>query len=161
MITTPDFGPVYAETDLTRFPVEPFNTFSNLIFLLIVIYFVKKIKGNYKKYPLITFSLPLIFTGFIGGTIYHATRSSPLWLRMDYIPIIITVSGATNYFWQKLLNSILFGTVVWLLIVICGNYLPMFIGVSGILKISIIYTLLAAFSSFTFIYFGIQISLTE
>ena len=85
----PDFGPIYAETDLTRFPVEPWNVASNLIFLIIIFLFARRTRLNYRRYPLVVLALPILAVGFTGGTIFHATRSNRLWLMMDYLPIMI------------------------------------------------------------------------
>lgn len=100
-----DFGPIYAETDLSRFPVEPWNTASNLIFLLIIIYFAWTTRLNFKKYPLIVFSLPILFVGFFGGTVFHATRSNRIWLMMDYLPIMILSLLASMALLKELLGS--------------------------------------------------------
>ncbi len=100
-----DFGPLYAETDMSRFPVEPWNTASNLIFLALIIYFGIKTKGNGGKHPLIVTSLPILLIGFIGGTVYHATRSSNLWLYLDFMPILILTVVGSCYFLAELLRS--------------------------------------------------------
>ena len=95
-----DFGPIYVETDMTRFPVEPWNTASNLIFLIIVVYFAWRTKLNYRTHPLIVFGLPVLFVGFIGGSVYHATRSHRIWLMLDFIPIFILTAAAALKFWK-------------------------------------------------------------
>lgn len=97
-----DFGPIYAETDLSRFPVEPWNTFSNIIFLIIIVLFIKKTKLNYRTHPSFIISLPILTIGFIGGTVFHATRSHQIWLAMDYIPITILSLFVSYIFWVRL-----------------------------------------------------------
>lgn len=97
----PDFGPFYTETRLAhpaQFPIEPWNTASNLIFLYIVIYFASITRLNGRKYPLMTTALPLLLIGFIGGTIYHATRSDRIWLVMDWGPIMVLSLLASVFF---------------------------------------------------------------
>jgi hemolysin III len=44
----------------------------------------------------------LLFFGWFGGTIFHATRSSNIWFFMDIIPIGILAVSATIFFWIKL-----------------------------------------------------------
>lgn len=100
-----DFGPIYTETIMGRFPVEPFNTFSNLIFLVIVIWFSFRIRQFPSRYPLILVILPILFIGFIGGTVFHATRSSRVWLIMDFMPIFILAMLAAYHFWLALSKS--------------------------------------------------------
>lgn len=100
-----DFGPIYTETDLSRFPVEPWNTASNLIFLLIIIYFAWTTRLSFKRYPLIVISLPILLVGFVGGTVFHATRSNRIWLVMDYMPIMILSLLASMALLKELLGS--------------------------------------------------------
>ena len=99
-----DFGPIYVETDLTRFPVEPWNTASNLIFLVIVIFFAWRTRLDYRTHPLIVFGLPVLFIGFVGGTVYHATRSHRIWLMLDFIPIFILTAAAALKFWKAVVG---------------------------------------------------------
>ncbi len=103
-----DGGPVYTETDLSRFPVEPFNTFSNLVFLTIIIYFALKVYKEPSKHYFLALCIPVLFLGFIGGTVYHATRSSPLWLYLDWVPIILLCMAASIYFIFRMKKSIVY-----------------------------------------------------
>jgi hemolysin III len=106
-----DTGPIYQETIAGRIPVEPFNTFSNLIFLIIIIYFVSKIYKTPKKYVFLWIAIPIILVSWIGGTIFHATRSHQVWLVMDWLPIMIVCLAGIIYFigkirkkwWQRVL----------------------------------------------------------
>ncbi len=110
-----DTGPIYKETLMGRLPVEPFNTFSNLIFLCIIIYFSLKVYKEVKRHRFLSFGIPILAIGFVGGTIYHATRSHELWLVMDWLPIMILCLAVVVYFifklyttwWQRLLMIIL------------------------------------------------------
>ena len=97
-----DSGPIYQETLSGRLPVEPFNTFSNIFFLLIIIYFSIKVYKDYKNHRFLAWSLPVLFLGFIGGTVYHATRSHDVWMYMDWLPIIILCLGVSIYYSTKL-----------------------------------------------------------
>jgi len=111
----PDFGPIYAETVPGRFPVEPWNTYSNLIFLILVIYFSRHTKLDFRRYPLTSVCLPLLLVGFIGGTVFHATRSSHIWLTLDYMPIFIICLLAEYYFWRRAgLNPVQIATVIFI-----------------------------------------------
>ena len=99
-----DRGPIYIETVLDRFPVEPWNTASNLIFLFIIFYFWRKMLRTGLRPPLLLFGLPVLFVGFIGGTVYHATRSHNLWLFMDFIPIFVLAIAASFHFWLEIVH---------------------------------------------------------
>ena len=107
-----DSGPVYTETLPGTFPVEPFNTYSNLIFLAIVIYFAFKTSKEPKRHKFLRFwVLPILLIGYIGGTLYHGLRNHEAWLLMDYLPILILTISAVFYFifkfsktwWRRLL----------------------------------------------------------
>lgn len=106
-----DSGPIYLETVEGRFPVEPFNTYSNLIFLVLVIYWGLKVYRNPKEHQFLAWILPIIGASYIGGTIYHATRSHEFWLRLDWMPIMLLCGALVIYFifklvslwWQRLL----------------------------------------------------------
>ena len=109
-----DSGPIYKETIMGRFPVEPFNTASNLIFLASIIYFSILIYKSEKKHWFLMCCMPLFFAGFVGGTIYHATRSDEFWLLLDWVPIIVLCLACSLYFifrspvtsWEKLALAI-------------------------------------------------------
>ena len=93
-----DSGPIYQETLAGRFPVEPFNTFSNFLFLAVILYFAPKVYRNYQQHLFLAWSLPILTLGFVGGTVYHATRSAEIWLLLDWVPIILLCFAAAVYF---------------------------------------------------------------
>jgi len=98
-----DGGPIYTETDMSRFVVEPFNAVSALLFLFIVIYWAWRLRGRFHKHKFIAACLPVLALGAIGGTLYHGFRLSKLFLLMDYLPILILAGAASFYFWRKVL----------------------------------------------------------
>jgi len=93
-----DSGPDYKETIMGRFPVEPWSTVSNLFFLAIVIYWSFQVYQNYRQHRFIAFSLPVLFIGYVGGTLYHATRSHEAWLLMDWVPILLLSLAVSVYY---------------------------------------------------------------
>ena len=97
-----DSGPIYQETLAGRLPVEPYNTYSNIFFLLIIIYFSLKVYKDYQNHRFLAWSLPVLFLGFIGGTVYHATRSHDFWMYMDWLPIVILCLAVSIYYTIKL-----------------------------------------------------------
>ncbi|WP_373057420.1 hypothetical protein [Zunongwangia sp. H14] len=122
-----DSGPIYQETVAGRFPVEPFNTFSNFLFLAFTIYFARKVYPNYKNQLFLAYSLPVLFIGFIGGTVYHATRSHEIWLILDWLPILLLCLAVSVYFiflssrflWQRIVLA-----AIVLLLVFGVRYIP-------------------------------------
>lgn len=108
-----DFGPIYKETIEGRFPIEPWNTYSNLFFLIIFIYWTFIIYKDYKNHKFIAASLPLLLIGFIGGTIYHATRSHNIWLIMDFAPILIlSISVSVYYMVKQKLHWLIIASII-------------------------------------------------
>lgn len=100
-----DFGPIYKETIYGRWPVEPFNTLTTLLFLVLVLYWRKKIKNQWRLHRFIRLSLAMIAVGFVGGFLYHGFRNSVIWLLLDWVPILITAILCTVFCWQALLKN--------------------------------------------------------
>lgn len=96
-----DSGPFYKETRMDRLIVEPFNTFSNLGFLVIIIFWLIKLNGVWKDYPFLSLCVMLLIVGWFGGTMYHARRNRDLWLFLDIGPIFILSVFAIIFFWAK------------------------------------------------------------
>lgn len=98
-----DGGPIYSETDTSRFIVEPWNAWSSLFILFPAIYWAFKLRGRYREYPFITFCIPLLFLGGLGSTLYHAFRNSRLLLLLDVTPTAVLTLSLAIYFWIKML----------------------------------------------------------
>ncbi|WP_415327924.1 hypothetical protein [Chryseobacterium sp. MMS23-Vi53] len=97
----PDGGMLYKETDMTQFFPEPLNAITAVLFLALAIFWTIKIKGNFKEYPFITYCLVLLYIGAIGGTIYHSFRQWPVFIMMDWLPIMLLCLSAGFYFIAK------------------------------------------------------------
>ena len=97
-----DAGPIYLETQMGRFPVEPWNTYSNLLFLALIIFWFFRVRHHAREHQFIAFSLPIFFLGYIGGTVYHATRSHEVWLILDWVPIAFLSIVVATSFWRRL-----------------------------------------------------------
>ena len=100
-----DGGPIYTETNLNQIIVEPWNAVSAFLFLLVVLYWAFKLKGQYRQHLFLAYVLPVLAIGGTGGTVYHAFRYSELFLLMDWVPILILCLSAGFYFLMKALNS--------------------------------------------------------
>ncbi|UKB81280.1 hypothetical protein [Chryseobacterium sp. MEBOG07] len=55
-------------------------------------------KGNFKEYPFLTYCLVLLYIGAIGGTVYHSFRQWPVFIMMDWMPIMLLCLSAGFYF---------------------------------------------------------------
>ncbi len=102
-----DHGPVYTETLryadnlMGRFPVEPWNTYSNLLFLALIVFWFLRVRGNIPEHRFIAYSLPVFLLGWVGGTVYHSTRSHDIWLFLDFGPIAILALAVALFFWRR------------------------------------------------------------
>ena len=54
-----DQGPIYLETVMGRFPVEPWNTASNLLFLAIIVFWYVRVRGEVRNHRFIAYSVEL------------------------------------------------------------------------------------------------------
>ena len=140
--TLPDGGPFYTETDVDHFIVEPWNALSSLAIVIPAIYWAIRIRKNIKEDPFIAFCIPLLALGGIGSTLFHAFRTSPLLLIMDWLPIVILTFAVSLYLWHKV-------TKRW--------WLTALIGVVGLLIRFLLFRS-AAFSHHTSINIGYVIS---
>ncbi len=95
-----DDGPMYTESNFDELIVEPINGLSAALFLLIVAYFAWKIRGEARQHPFMVFGLIVLLIGGIGGTIYHLFRVHPIFLHMDWLPIMILCMAAAAYFYK-------------------------------------------------------------
>ena len=96
-----DNGPIYLETVMGRFPVEPWNTFSNLLFLALIVFWFLRIRHDARDHMFIALSLPVLLLGYVGGTVFHATRSHNIWLALDFGPIAFLMLAVATFFWRR------------------------------------------------------------
>ncbi|MDB5308611.1 MAG: hypothetical protein JWO38_2813 [Gemmataceae bacterium] len=97
----PDGGPRYTETPVDpsapgAFPVaEPWNAVTASFFIVIVAVWVWRLRGRYGQYPFLCCCLPILLAGGVGGTFYHALRTSRAYFLLDVIPIsVLGLAGA-------------------------------------------------------------------
>ncbi|WP_316735289.1 hypothetical protein [Pedobacter aquatilis] len=98
----PDGGTAYTETNLANFFPEPLNTITSCFFLAIAVYFSIRVWGSFKTYKFLTFALLLLYIGGIGGTTYHGFRRWPIFIMMDWMPIMLLCLSAGVYFLAKI-----------------------------------------------------------
>lgn len=121
-----DLGPVYHETDLSGFIVEPYNAISSLSMVIAaLLIWVILVKKNGRTYPFLAFVYaPLIFVGGIGSTIFHAFRASPFFLYMDVLHVFVLTIMLALYYWHKIYSRWYF-IVLMTLLIILSHALPM------------------------------------
>lgn len=112
-----DGGPIYAETraapEDAGFPVEPWNTASNLIFLAIALHFAWKARRLGRAGLTLCAAAAVLLIGFIGGIAYHGLRSVAFWLYLDFVPIVVLCLGAAFLFWVRVTGRPLWGVLAF------------------------------------------------
>ena len=96
-----DSGPLYHEFHADEWIKEPWNAFSSLFFLVPVLFWLWKLRGQYKKHMIITILLPLLFLNGLGSTLYHAFRSSDLFMILDGLPASLMSLTLSLYMWKR------------------------------------------------------------
>jgi hemolysin III len=100
-----DGGPLYAETELVHFIVDPWNAISSLFIVIPAIYWIFRISGRFSQYKFLLYSIPLMILGGTGSMLFHAFRASPFFLVMDVLPTAILTLSLTIYFWIKVFSK--------------------------------------------------------
>jgi hypothetical protein len=117
LIDFPDGGPIYQESlNPGSWLIEPWNSISSLMILLPALYWAWQLRGRYRKFPFLTFCIPLLFLGGLGSTLFHGFRSSPYLLAMDVMPTAILTLSLSIYFWYLMLKKWL-----WVFIIVISS----------------------------------------
>ena len=112
-----DNGPMYHEFIADAFIKEPWNAYSSLFFLIPVIFWIWRLRGQYRENWVIVITLPFLLMNGIGSTLYHAFRDSNLYLMLDFMPAIILMIIVATYFWTQIL-----GKWYWGFLIIISSY---------------------------------------
>lgn len=99
----PDWGPRYKETPPDPYSpavsglAEPFNTVTAALFVVIVTVWAWRVRGRFGRFPFLSSCLVVLLAGGVGGTLYHALRTSPLFFLLDLIPILLLGAAGAIY----------------------------------------------------------------
>lgn len=123
-----DGGPIYKETLRTQGNgvygiIEPYNAATALLFVLIAVAFAWDLRGRFRKFPLMSTIILLLFVGGIGGTLYHALRSSAWFHAMDVIPIGVIGIILSAEFWRR---AVRYGRIAFVASAAIVSILPHF-----------------------------------
>lgn len=116
-----DDGPIYYEFIADAIVKEPWNAFSSLAFFIPVIFWIWKLRGQYKDNLIIVALLPFLFLNGLGSTLFHAFRKSDFFLVLDWLPAALMSLLLTTYLWSKAL-----GKWYWGLLTVAGFYTASF-----------------------------------
>ena len=147
-----DSGPIYRETKPGPWPVEPYNTYSNLIFVGIVLFWGKKVYADLKNHRFLAGVLPVILISYIGGTAYHGSRMHQFWLYLDWVPIMLLCLALIAYLVSKIVNTLRSRSLLFLALMALFfglRYLPM----SDTLRISLGYIITALTLALPFLFY--------
>ena len=97
-----DGGMLYTETDLSRLFPEPLNAITSLFFLVLAVYWLLRLKNQYKQHAYLTSCVILLTIGAIGGSVYHGLRQWSFFIMMDWLPIMLLCVFTGVYFVAKL-----------------------------------------------------------
>jgi len=106
-----DGGPLYSETldhlhsGSDHWLVEPYNAASAVLFVLIAVYWLWRLWGQFSEQKFLLYGLVLLTIGGVGGTLYHALRTEPIYLLMDWGPIMLLILSLTYWFMLKLTRT--------------------------------------------------------
>lgn len=104
-----DNGPIYNEFIHDTLIHEPWNAYSSLFFFIPIIFWIWKLKGQYRNHKIIVVLLPLLFLNGLGSTLFHAFRISPWFLLLDWLPASLMSLTLATYFWSKLTKNRVLG----------------------------------------------------
>lgn len=99
----PDWGPRYKETPADPYSpaaptvAEPFNTVTAALFIMIVLGWTWRVRGRFRRFPFLSSCMVVLLAGGVGGTLYHALRTSPVFFLLDLIPILLLGAAAAIY----------------------------------------------------------------
>lgn len=100
-----DGGPIYYEFIHGATIKEPWNAWSSLFFFVPILYWIWRLRGEYRDNLIIVAILPFLFLNGLGSTLFHAYRASPFYLLLDWLPASLMVITISTYLWTKLLRK--------------------------------------------------------
>jgi len=102
---TPDGGPVYTETQWDLWIKEPFNATSALLFAVMAVYWLYRLRGEWKQRRFLVGCLVVLTIGGVGGALFHGLRTSRVFLLMDILPILLIAVSLSVWLWRRVLPS--------------------------------------------------------
>lgn len=134
---------VNPETDAAGFPVEPLNTFSNFIFLIVIVYWIRKTRFKTSLFPVLVLSLPFMFVAFICGTMHHALRSDKVWHHLNMLSIFYAVIMVCVYFWYRITGSWIKSFFCVIIIPLIFRFFLASITIPGKISVSVVFVVMA------------------
>ena len=127
-VQTPDYGPVYAETDWNAFIKEPFNAASAALYIMLAIVWLVRLHPERSRYRFLYSSMWILLAGGVGGTLYHAFRAHWALLLLDALPIAVFGLATAIYSTRRLTSDWRWVLIPIVIVValrtVLGDWLP-------------------------------------
>lgn len=104
----------YYEFQPEAFIKQPWNAYSSLFFFVPVIYWLWMLRGNYRRYTVLTAILPLLFLNGVGSTLFHAFNGGLVFTLLDVLPPFVMTLFLAAYFWKVAINSWVYAILITL-----------------------------------------------
>lgn len=91
---------------------EPWNAISSIFFFVPVIYWVWRLRGEYRENKIIVWILPFLFLNGLGSTLFHAFRDIRWFIALDVIPALILSLMVAVFFWTYILKKWYWGLLM-------------------------------------------------
>ena len=101
-MATPDFGPVYAETNWDAIIKEPFNALTAALFVALAVVWLVRLHPARQQHRFVYWGMWGLLIGGLGGSVYHAFRAHWAFLALDALPIGILGVATAIYAIRRL-----------------------------------------------------------
>ncbi|MEX1001382.1 MAG: hypothetical protein WDZ35_04640 [Crocinitomicaceae bacterium] len=115
-----DGGPWYHEFEPSSFVLEPWNAYTSLLFFVPVLFWIWKLKGEYKQQPIIVALLPFLFLNGLGSTLFHAFRTDRFLFYLDVLPASALSIILSTYLWSLFFKKWYYGFLIVVLFYVLG-----------------------------------------
>jgi len=141
----PDGGPCYCETPAAGgWLAEPWNTVSELAFLIVIVFWALRLRGQARRHWFVASALPVVFVAFVGGVLFHGLRLHPGFLLLDWVPIAILLFATVTYlFWRA--TGRLWAALLYVAAFFLAGRLVFSLGIERVQRIAFHYAVAAAF----------------
>ena len=92
---------------------QPWNAWSSVLFLLPVVFWLIRLRGEYKPYFMLVAILPLAVVNGVGSFLWHAHSGGALYLKLDTYPPRIMLAFLGVYFLRLVTRNWLVGLILF------------------------------------------------
>ncbi len=85
--------------------MEPWNALTSLVMMVPALIWFFRLRKEWKRYRFLLWCIPWLVLGSLGSALFHAFRSSQVFLLMDVLPMAVLTLSVSIYFWVQVLPS--------------------------------------------------------